>query len=55
MTDRKVRYCPFCGKEVWGEGWQPETGEHFFSHKRSTKCCFEIAIKVRAIEMEESK
>lgn len=21
-----------CGKDIWGEGWEPSTGQKFFSH-----------------------
>lgn len=21
-----------CGKNIWGEGWDPRTGRHFYSH-----------------------
>lgn len=24
--------CRVCGKNIWGEGWDPETGRRFFSH-----------------------
>jgi len=39
--------CPKCGKPIWGEGWNPETGDRFYSHihkEDETKCDFEIIV-----------
>lgn len=34
MSD-KPECCPFCGDPIWGEGWNPSTGETYFSHRFS--------------------
>jgi hypothetical protein len=39
--------CPFCGGSIWGEGWDPKTGRHFYSHVRSQPtqdCAWELAV-----------
>lgn len=52
LTVRKLTrspgYCPFCGRDIWGEGWNPETGTRYFSHvtqEDSERCCWEIEIQ----------
>lgn len=30
----KSHICKVCGEPIWGEGTNPETGEHYYSHVR---------------------
>lgn len=36
-SDRPKRFCKVCGKPIWGEGWNPATGEPFYSHIHDNK------------------
>jgi hypothetical protein len=29
--------CKVCGKPIWGEGWNPATGEKFYYHVDDNK------------------
>lgn len=46
-----ISHCPYCGKPVWGEGWNPQTQERYYSHvklKHYKKCgAHEIAVIAR--------
>lgn len=43
---KKVAYCPFCGKPIWGEGWDKTTRVYYFSHVTSSDCHNEISLKI---------
>lgn len=40
---KKPRYCPNCGKPIWGEGWNSDIGSRYFSHVDSNAAtyCYE--------------
>ena len=43
----KPKYCPFCCTPIWGEGWDPNTRDRFYSHvKHNDACAFELAVDV---------
>ena len=33
MADTPKEVLCVCGKPIWGEGWNPETGQMYYSHK----------------------
>jgi len=49
-TKKAIRFCPFCGGEVWGEGCNLIKGTDYFSHIDSSNnlsCCGEFEIEAR--------
>lgn len=40
--------CPFCAKRIWGEGYNPENGDRFYSHVDEEHTCgaYEVVLDV---------